>query len=73
MYGVESVKELKQEIKKFIVYYNSKRLHSALKYQTPMSVYEKCLAANDEHNFMLFCDIETYRKKQEKERLKYAA
>jgi hypothetical protein len=38
-----------------------------------MSVYEKCLAANDEHNFMLFCDIETYRKKQEKEQLKYAA
>jgi len=73
MYGVETVLELRQEVKKFVMYYNNKRLHSALKYQTPMSVYSQCLAANDGQSFTLYCDIETYRKKREKQRLKYAA
>lgn len=72
MYGVETVLELKQEVKRFIVYYNSRRLHSALNYQTPMSVYSQCMAANTGQDFILYCDIETYRAKREKQRLKYA-
>ena len=35
----ENVKELKQGIKSFIDYYNTKRYHSALGYEKPMDVY----------------------------------
>lgn len=73
MYGVESVKELRHEVGKFVKYYNEKRLHSSLGYQTPMSVYKQCMAINDHQYFVLYCDIEMYRIKREKERLKYAA
>ena len=73
MYGVESVKELKHEVSRFVKYYNERRLHSSLDYQTPMSVYKQCIAVNDRQYFVLYCDIGMYQIKREKERLKYAA
>lgn len=73
MHGIESIKELKQEVNKFVKYYNERRLHSSLSYQTPMSVYQQCLAVNDSKYFVLYCDIELYRKKRGEQRLKYAA
>jgi len=73
MNGVETIFELKHEVNKFINYYNNKRLHSALKYQAPMTVYKQLLSSNDRQDFILYCDIETYRKKMEKQRLKYTA
>lgn len=39
MDGVETVKELRNSVKRFIGYYNEKRLHSSHDYQTPMKVY----------------------------------
>jgi putative transposase len=73
MHGVETVKELKSEVMKFVKYYNEKRLHSALNYQAPKLVYQESLANNDNLDFLLICDIKNYRIKQEKNKLKYAA
>ena len=73
MLGVETVKELKLEVMKFIRYYNEKRLHSALNYQAPACIYQQCRVANDKECYELICDIETYKLKLEKDKLKYAA
>lgn len=53
MHGVETVKELKQLVSKFVRYYNEKRLHSVHNYQTPMSVY-KSSVAEDTNSFFQF-------------------
>jgi len=37
----QSVKELRIGIKKYIEFYNNRRLHSRFGYKTPMSVYFK--------------------------------
>jgi putative transposase len=73
MHGIENVKELKSEVMRFIKYYNERRLHSSLSYQAPKLVYQQCLMTNDTLYSQLICDIETYRIKQEKDKLKYAA
>lgn len=46
MHGVETVKELKQLVAKFMKYYNEKRLHSVHNYKTPMTVYKSSVAEN---------------------------
>ena len=53
MHGVDTVKELKQLVAKFIKYYNERRLHSVHNYQTPMSVY-KSSVAEDTNSFFQF-------------------
>ena len=73
MFGLETVKELKSEVKRFVKYYNERRLHSALKYQAPMLVYQDSIAANDTGYVMLICDIKTHQLKLEQDKLKYAA
>lgn len=86
MYGVETVAELKARVTEFIKYYNERRLHSALGYKTPMSVYNHCIATNT-NSLALFCDINDHKirlklakarrdkiiLKQERQRIKYAA
>ena len=37
----ESVEELYKDIKEYIDWYNKKRLHQSLEYQTPYEVYYK--------------------------------
>ena len=39
----KNIKELKQDIKNFIDFYNYKRFNSALGYDRPMNVYKKML------------------------------
>ena len=39
MNGVETVKELRNSLEKFIGYCNEKRLHSSHDYQIPMKAY----------------------------------
>ena len=46
MDGVETVKELRNSVKRFIGYYNEKRLHSSHDYQTPMKVYLESVTEN---------------------------
>lgn len=71
MQGVETIKELKSEVKKFVKYYNERRLHSSHNYQTPLRVYKNCLAENDDKYFELYCDIATHSANKEKSKLKY--
>lgn len=72
MHGVETVKDLKAEVKKFVKYYNERRLHSSLKYRPPMSVYKQSNAANDGQFVQLCCSIAAHKIKKEKDRAKYA-
>ena len=44
--GVKIVKELRNSVKKFIVYYNEQRLDSNHDYQTPRKVYLENVAKN---------------------------
>lgn len=37
--GIETVAQLQLEVKKNVHYYNTRRLHSALGYKTPASIY----------------------------------
>ncbi len=46
MDGVETVKGRRNSVKRFIGYYNEKRLHSSHDYQTPMKVYLASVAEN---------------------------
>lgn len=71
MHGVETVKDLKAEVKKFVKYYNERRLHSSLNYRPPMSVYKQCRAANDGQFIQLCCSIAAHKIKKEKDRNKY--
>jgi putative transposase len=71
MQGVETVKDLKSEVKRFVKYYNERRLHSSLNYRPPMSVYQQSIAANDAQYFRLYCDIAAYKVQKEKDKLKY--
>ena len=71
MHGVETVKELNAEVRKFVKYYNERRLHSALEYRPPMSVYKECRAANDGQFAQLCCSIAAHKIKKEKDRAKY--
>ena len=71
MHGVETVNELKSEVKRFVKYYNERRLHSSLNYQTPLSVYKQCIAANDAKYFELYCAIAAHKVKKEKDKIKY--
>ena len=38
--GYETLREASKGIGKFIDYYNTKRLHSSIEYQTPSEAYE---------------------------------
>lgn len=42
-----SIKELKDDIKDYMKFYNYKRFHETLEYQKPMAVYQNSLAVND--------------------------
>ena len=66
MHGVETVNELKSEVKRFVKYYNERRLHSSLNYQTPLSVYKQCIAANDAKYFELYCAIAAHQVKKKR-------
>jgi putative transposase len=52
--GIESVTQLHVEIAKYINKYNTYRLHSALGYRTPESVYFESLAVNNQ--FIAYCN-----------------
>lgn len=71
MYGIETIKDLKSEVRRFVKYYNESRLHSSLDYRPPMSVYKQCIAVNDARHIQPYCDIATYLRQKEKDKLKY--
>ena len=71
MHGVETVKDLKAEVKKFVKYYNERRLHSSLNYRPPTSVYTQSNATNDGQFVQLCCSIAAHKIKKEKARVKY--
>lgn len=45
-----TIKELKEDVKEYIHFYNHKRFHQSLNYKKPMAVYLDSLKANNEHN-----------------------
>ncbi len=55
--GVENLIELKLILNKYIHYYNDKRLHSALGYKTPMTIYNLNKSLNQTEPFVLFCKL----------------
>lgn len=62
MHGVETVKELKIMVNKFVKYYNEKRLHSTHDYKTPMNVYNKSIVENKNNQYFQF--IYSYDEKE---------
>jgi putative transposase len=44
--GIETVSQLHMEVNEYIEYYNNSRLHSALGYKTPWSIYQSNLSSN---------------------------
>ena len=54
MLGIENAQELHQQVKAYIKYYNTRRLHSALGYKTPESIYFTDGGTNNECE--LFCN-----------------
>ena len=52
--GIENAQELHQQVKAYIKYYNTRRLHSALGYKTPESIYFTDGVTNNECE--LFCN-----------------
>lgn len=62
MHGVETVKELKQLVHKFVKYYNEKRLHSVHNYQTPMSIYELSVVKNKGQLFQFIYESDNEEK-----------
>ena len=43
-----SIKELKEDVKEYIEFYNHRRFHETLKYKKPMNVYSESLKINNE-------------------------
>jgi putative transposase len=43
-----SIKQLKDDVKDYMEFYNHRRFHETLEYQKPMAVYHNSLAVNDE-------------------------
>lgn len=52
--GIETVEQLHLEVAKYIEYYNTRRLHSAIGYKTPASIYLSSIAKNEE--FVAYCE-----------------
>jgi len=42
-----SIKQLKDDVKDYMEFYNHRRFHETLEYQKPMAVYQNSLAVND--------------------------
>jgi Integrase core domain len=53
MLGIETAAELHKQVAIYIKYYNTRRLHSALGYKTPESVYKQSRSKNEE--FIPYC------------------
>jgi putative transposase len=53
MLGIETAADLHKQVAIYINYYNTRRLHSALGYKTPESVYKRSLDKNEE--FIPYC------------------
>jgi putative transposase len=58
MHGVETVKELKQLVMKFMKYYNEKRLHSVHNYKTPIEVYRQSMVENKNRFFQFIYELD---------------
>ena len=41
-----SIKELKDDVRDYMKFYNHRRFHEALKYKKPMEIYHNSLAIN---------------------------
>ena len=52
-----SIKELKEDVRDYIHFYNHKRFHQALNYKKPMSFYYDSLKSNDENYDKLNVDV----------------
>jgi len=43
-----SIKELNNDLKDYMQFYNHKRFHQTLNYKKPMAIYQQSLSSNDE-------------------------
>lgn len=58
LFGVESLFELKFELKKYIEYYNNRRLHSSLGYKQPSRYYEISILQNLDNEYVVYCELD---------------
>lgn len=56
--GVENLIELKSELSQYIVYYNTKRLHSSLGYKQPAKYYEISIKQNLGKEYLVYCELD---------------
>jgi len=56
--GVESLIELKSELSQYIVYYNTRRLHSSLGYRQPAKYYEISMQQNLGKEYLVYCELD---------------
>lgn len=57
LFGVESLTELKLVLRDYIVYYNSRRLHSSLGYKQPAKYYAASMQLNENKDYLIYCKI----------------
>ena len=62
--GLESLPELRVELKKYIDYYNNRRLHSAINYKQPMVTYKASMNLNKNDEYLIYCELSTYQTMQ---------
>lgn len=60
--GIENLLQLKQELAKYIDYYNQKRLHSSLNYKQPFNVYKQSIRLHENDQPVIYCKLTAINK-----------
>lgn len=55
--GIENLIDLKLQLKKYICYYNHRRLHSSLGYKQPAEIYQISRNDNLNNEYLIYCEL----------------